>query len=83
MNGNGKITASSGISIALTGVLVVLTWNLSGVVQDLRAEMDQKFVSQAVADVRFESIEDRLDDIYYEIRELRRLHGEVPLEGGR
>ncbi len=80
---NGKITASSGISIALTIVLVALTWNLSGVVQGLREEMDDKYVSQAVAAVRFKGIEDRLDDIYYEIRELRRLHGEVPMEDSR
>lgn len=83
MNGTGKITASSGVSIALMVVLVGLTWNARGVVQDLRNEMDQKYVSQAVASVRFKGIEDRLDDIYYEIRELRRLHGEAPLEGGR
>jgi hypothetical protein len=60
---NGKITASSGISIALTVVLLGMTWSLFGAVTDFRVEMERKYMSQEVGDLRFERIEEKLDEI--------------------
>jgi len=68
------LTMQSKISIALTVVLVMATWNLSIAAQDLRAEIGEKYVSREIADLRFQRIDEKLDDI---LAELEGLNGRI------
>lgn len=78
---SGKITPSTGISIALTLLLLGMTWNLFGAVQDFRVEMEGKYLSQEVAALRFERIEEKLDEI---LANQEKMDARIRnLEGGR
>lgn len=69
MSPPSKITPQSSISIVLTVALVVATWNLSAAAHDLRSEMDGKYVSQDVASLRFQRVDEKLDDILKQVED--------------